>query len=266
MPPEAMTDSGEIPAAPPAPTAPNAPTGGDHLFPPTRWSRVRRYAEGTLSGGARQALEELCRDYWFPLYAYTRRLGSGVEDAQDLVQGFFESVIEKKLFRIADPEKGRLRSFLLKCFRNFCSSRIHEGTGRNRRRAIFVDWEQAEQALSKAGDDRATPEEAYDQQWAVQMLSLSVAELQREFEAAGRGELFARLRPFLSLDAPEGSTAAVAQELGMSQATLRQAVHRLRLRYGATLRRLIADTLENPEKADVDREMEMLRLAVRDRA
>ncbi len=240
--------------------------GHPQAFPPTRWTRVRRSACGNADGAAQQALERLCQDYWYPLYAYVRRQGTREEDARDLVQGFFAHVIGTGLFGKADPQAGRLRSFLLKCFVNFCSTDYRRGQSSRRRPEsgfLTLDWEQAERSLAQLADSSATPEECYDRNWAVEMLQRALSALEAEYQEAGRGPLFAALRPFLNLEPPgPGATAAVEAQLNLSANAVRQAVHRLRTRFGRTLRGLIADTLESPTAEEVDFEMQTLRRAV----
>lgn len=241
-------------------------SGRAQAFPPTRWTRVRQYASADPDGDAKRALERLCRDYWFPLYAYARRRGSREEDAQDLVQGFFVHVIRTRLFGKADPEAGRLRSFLLKSFVNYSASE-HTRSRAMRRGGtaewVTVDWELAERSLAQLADTAATPEELYDRNWGMEMLQRTLYWLEKEYAETGRAALFEALRPFLSLDPPgPAATAAAGARLGLSAEAMRQSVHRVRTRFGKSLRGLISDTLDSPTEAEVDFEMETLRRAV----
>jgi RNA polymerase sigma factor (sigma-70 family) len=244
----------------------NDPTPpGRAAFPDTRWTRVRRCAAGDDSKAAQQALDQLCRDYWFPLYAFARRSGHGREDAQDQVQGFFEKAIDEGLFGKADPNAGRLRAFLLVSFKHFQCT-LHKrrntfkrgGAGWSR-----VNWAEAEELLESATGSATTPEEEFDRQWALRMLNRAVNILAEQYELADRSALFEELRGFLNPEAVvEAPVARMAEKFGMTKDAVRQAVTRIRQRFRATLRQLIADTLESPEQEDVDFEMETLRRAL----
>src|SRR6266516_3625260 len=106
-------------------------SGKGQWFTTTHWSVVLKAADGSAPG-AQEALEQLCRTYWYPLYAYVRRRGHSPEDAQDLTQEFFARLLEKKIFRQARPERGRFRSFLLTSFKHFLVNEWHRATARKR--------------------------------------------------------------------------------------------------------------------------------------
>ena len=242
--------------------------GSGHLqaFPQTHWTQVRQSAGAQSNRDGQQALEQLCQDYWYPLYAFARRRGSREEDARDLVQGFFAHVIRTRLFGKADPQAGRLRSFLLKCFVNF-STTDYQSSQSTRRRPqagfLSTDWEQAERNLAQLADSADTPEECYDRNWGMEMLHRALTLLEAGYQETGRGALFSALRPFLDLGPPGPAvTAAAEAQLNLSPNAMRQAVHRLRIRFGQTLRQLIADTLETPTEEEVAFEMQTLRRAV----
>ena len=233
-------------------------------FPQTRWTRVRQCAAGDDSEVAQKALELLCRDYWFPLYAFARRAGSNREDAQDLVQGFFAKAIDDRLFGKADPAAGRLRTFLLTSFKFFQgteykkSKAIKRGGGWDR-----VNWDEAEKMVSHSAGSEMSPEEVFDRQWALRMLNKALTILERQYSDSERASMFRALRPFLNPDEPgEAAIAKLAENVGITQDAARQAVHRARERFRATLRQLIGDTLDSPAEADVDSELEALRRAL----
>ncbi len=235
-------------------------------FPPTRWSKVRLCAAGDDSELARKALDSLCNDYWFPLYAFARRGGSGREDSQDLVQGFFAKAIDDGLFGKADPNAGRLRAFLLVSFKHYQSSEykktntIKRGAGWAR-----VNWEEAEKILGAASHPERTPDEEFDRQWALRMLNRAVRILERQYTNTDRGAMFRELRAFLKPDDPkEPELARLAKKFDLTPEAARQAVCRARERFRATLRQLIADTLDAPGEEDVDFEVEALRRALLD--
>jgi len=243
----------------------NGQTGGGWgTFPATRWTKVRQCAAGDDSEVARKALDSLCRDYWFPLYAFARRSGNGREDSQDLVQGFFAKAIDDKLFGKADPNAGRLRAFLLVSFKHFQNTKykrestIKRGAGWSR-----VNWDDAEQILTTTMNSDRTPDEEFDRHWALRMLNRAVRILERQYATTERGDMFQELRSFLTPDDPvEPEISRLAKKFQLTPVAARQAVCRVRERFRATLRQLIADTLDSPEEEDVDFEVETLRRAL----
>ena len=155
---------------------------GHTRFEATRWSVVLEAAQSRAPGGP-EALARLCERYWPPLYAFARHRGSGPEDAQDLVQGFFEHLIQSRALRAVDQAKGRFRSFLLASFRNFTSmERRRAGTEKRggRVQVIRMDWQDEESRIAFEPEDRLTPETLYDARWALELLG-------RATRAPGRG-------------------------------------------------------------------------------
>src|SRR6185369_739087 len=98
----------------------NSTSAGDPQFHTTHWSLVVA-AAGQEGEKPRAALEELCQAYWYPIYAFIRRRGSSAEDARDLTQAFFATLLEKGYLADADPERGRFRSFLLTAVARFAA-------------------------------------------------------------------------------------------------------------------------------------------------
>jgi RNA polymerase sigma-70 factor (ECF subfamily) len=225
-------------------------------FDPTHWSVVLAAAQSQAPGG-RQALAELCRHYWSPLYAFARQRGHPPEDAQDLVQGFFERLIGGHGLGSVDRAKGRFRSFLLASFQNYVVSEIRRarcekrGGGAER---IRLDWEDAEGRLAFEPADRLTPETLYDAQWALLLLDRATERLQQEHEAASKAEVFEALHGFLG-DEASGAGASyeeAARALHSSVAAVRTLVHRLRRRHGQLLRQEVARTVTDPAQVDAE--------------
>jgi RNA polymerase sigma factor (sigma-70 family) len=233
--------------------------GPDHgQFDKTRWSMVLE-AMQSRAPGALQALAELSRRYWPPLYSFARRRGRSPEDAEDLVQGFFEHLIDNRGLATVDRSKGRFRSFLLASFQNFMAAEIRRARADKRGgRAewIRLDWRDAEARLAFEPEDRLTPETLYDAQWALLLLHRATERLEEEQAAAGKAETFLTLKGFLGGDI--GGRAQITYEeaariLGVSVAAVTTLIHRLRQRHKQLVREEVERTLLDP--ADVDAEL-----------
>jgi len=218
-------------------------------------------------GGSPQAagaLEQLCRTYWYPLYAYVRRQGHQAQDAEDLTQEFFARFLAKEYFGRADPALGRFRSFLLACLKNFLAEqrrqakRLKRGGGQT---TISWDSQTAEERYRLEPVDPVTPEQVYDRRWALTLLETVLARLGEEQSAAGKQEIFAQLRGYLWEDALAASYGEMAAQLNMTEGAVKVAVHRLRRRLRDLLRDEVAQTVASGE--DVDEELRHLIGAIR---
>ncbi|MEX1362932.1 MAG: hypothetical protein AB1Z98_07390 [Nannocystaceae bacterium] len=230
-------------------------------FPTTRWSVVLGAAQG--SEAPRKALHELCAAYWRPLYAFARRDGLSAEDAEDLVQGFLSSLLSGSTMAAVDRERGRFRSYLLGALRHYLANeRARAATlkrgGGQAPLSLTIDRDDAEGTL-EIPDDR-TPEGAYAYVWAMEILRRTRERLGQRYADDGRAELFAALEPFL-LDGDTPRYREVAQQLSMTEANARVAVHRLRGRFGVALREEVADTV--PTAAEIDDELRAVIDAIR---
>lgn len=227
-------------------------------FATTRWSLIRAAADPTTDE-ARQALEDLCCEYWPPVYAYLRRRGYETNDAEDLVQGFFAFVLDKGVLAKTDPARGRFRSFLLAVLKNYLSHhRDHaqaqkRGGGRTR---LPIDFQQAEQRFLRTPGQDTTPEAQFERQWALTLLEHVRNALHQQACRAGKGQQFLALWPLVARQSGHDSSSEIARKLGMSEVALRVAVHRLRSRFGKTLRAEIAQTVESEH--EVQAELEQL--------
>lgn len=221
-------------------------------FATTHWSVVLEAGHGG-STGAFEALAELCRTYWYPLYAYARSTGSSPEDAQDLTQGFFEHVLRSRLVASADAAKGRFRSFLLRSFSNFKAT-AHTRAARQKRGGeqtiLSLDVAGAEAKFGRDLSDTHNPELLYERYWALAVLDEAMLQVEREFAASGRKRVFQALRPCLQGDENRVSHAAAAKELSTTEATVRVMVYRLRRRYREVLNEVVLRTVDSPTEVE----------------
>lgn len=221
-------------------------------FPATHWSLILDAGNGS-AGNGHAALEELCRTYWQPLYAFLRRKGHSSHDAQDLVQGFLARVIAREDLGNVGPEKGRFRTFLLTGLRNFTIKQaLHDkalkrGGGKP---PLSIDADEAERLC---GPDLSAenPELAFDQRWCRTVLALALQRLRAEHHARGKDELFAALSPFLD-GADPGDYDQVGQRLGLAPGTVAVSVHRLRTRLQELVRAEVSQTVASSEQADLE--------------
>lgn len=228
-------------------------------FPNTRWSLVVNVARDEPR--ATEALEILCRTYWYPLYAYVRFRGVSPHDAQDLTQGFFEQLLSGDGLARADPEKGRLRSYLLGALKNFLAYQHRkDSAGKRGGKAvrISIDEEEAEIRLRNelAADPAGTPDRLFDRRWALMMLDRVLRQLESEHRAGGREDQFRVLSVFLARNSGSMRYAEAAEQLGATEGSVKVAVHRMRKRYREILHREILATVSSPE--EVDEEIESL--------
>jgi len=224
------------------------PAGREAFFT-TRWTLVA--AAGRKSDAeARSALEELCRTYWYPLYAHVRRRGHSKEDAEDLTQAFFARLLEKNPFDGLAPELGRFRSFLLAALKNFLANEWDKSRAQKRgggSMPISLDWQDAESRYQIEPADHLSPDKLYDRAWALTLLERVMRRL--ELENSGNAS-FLRLKPCLAADKRAIDYSAVSGELGISENAVRVAAHRLRRQYRELLRAEIAETLAVPEQLE----------------
>jgi len=237
--------------------------GGHDFFATTRWTLVVAAGDPAAPQAAR-ALEDLCRTYWYPLYAFARKQGRSAHDAQDLAQGFFSYLLEKDLFASADPNLGKLRTFLLTAFTRYISrERVAAGAqkrgGGHRIESLDEEFDDGERRYKLEPADRVTPEQLYARSWALSLLKVAKSDIQSKEAAAGRAAVFKVLEPFLEQERdPSISYDSVARQLSMSQEAVRKAVSRLRERYRESVRSQIASTLRDPSDRDIDAEMKSL--------
>lgn len=223
-------------------------------FPETRWSKVLAVRASDSAGEeATTALNELCRLYWYPVYAFARRSGHSAHDAEDLTQSFFERVLSREMFAKADPEKGRLRSFLLGAFKNFASeyqrdaNRLKRGGGKS---LLPLDEVNAEELFLAEENNAFNPELQFDRTWGQLLLRQVLIALEREYERRGQRAVFERLHGCLTSAGELGDVATHARALGMTAGAVRVAVHRLRERYRRVLEMEVRQTVASHSDAE----------------
>lgn len=227
-------------------------------FVTTHWSLVLAAAAGESSAAA-NALEHLCRTYWYPLYAFCRRKGHDAEESADLTQEFLTRLLEKNFLSHADPSRGRFRTFLLTALERFLinewtrSRRQKRGGGRT---SISLDAVAAEDRYRLEPVETMTAERVYERRWAMTLLEQAMARLSDECSASGKGALFEAVKATLSGQAGDSPHDGAAARLGMTEGAVKTAVHRLRRRYGELVRAEIAQTVADP--TDVEEEIRHL--------
>ena len=217
-------------------------------FPTTRWSVVLTAADQT--DGPRRALHELCADYWPPLFAYLRRTGMSVADAEDTVQGFLATLLDGPAIAGVDRERGRFRGYLLGALRNYLSTQRKRAGALKRgggQQLVSLDGEAADREL-QVPDDR-TPEGAYAYAWAMSILSRTETRVAEYYAKKGKAPLFDALQPSL-LSGETPAYAELATALGITEGAARVAAHRVRARFGILLREEVAHTVANENAVD----------------
>ena len=217
-------------------------------FGTTQWSLVLKAGQG-----ADEALLKLCKIYWPPLYAFVRRRGHPVHEAQDLTQTFFVHILESHALRAVAPAKGRFRSFLLVSLKHFLDNEWHRSHAvRRGGRYQFISWEdlKSDDRELPGPADSMSPERVFNRRWALMLLERVMNRLRSECAAARKQEVFDKLKDYLTGDAAGKSYRELAAELQMSEGAVKVTIHRLRRRFGELIREQIARTVDSPEEID----------------
>jgi RNA polymerase sigma-70 factor (ECF subfamily) len=220
---------------------------------------VQRAAGRSNTTQSRAALEQLCRNYWQPLYAYVRRTGHSREEAEDLTQEFFARLLAQNTVARADPVRGRFRSFLLASLKHFLANEWQRAQAQKRGGGALLlplQFETAETRCAQPVAPGDTPDKAYDRQWALALLEVVLGRLRREYHDSGREELFGSLKEVLGGTRAEIPYRELGARLGLSEGAVKVAAHRLRQRYRELLREEIAHTVAGPE--EVEEELKQL--------
>jgi RNA polymerase sigma-70 factor (ECF subfamily) len=237
--------------------SPGATSSGNELrrwpaFVTTHWSVVLT-AGRSDSTRAQDALARLCQTYWYPLYAYVRRRGYSPPDAEDLTQEFFARLLRANYLGTAQREKGRFRWFLLSALNHFLANEWDRARAKKRgggNAAISLNADAAESRYKLEPADTLTAERIYERRWALTLLDQVLRTLQREYELTGKKELFDELSFCLTGERSKLPYAELAARLGLSEANVKVAVHRLRKRYRELLRAEIANTVSSREEVE----------------
>ena len=235
------------------------PHAGDPRFTTTHWSMVVAAGRDT-TGPSREALESLCKAYWQPLYFFLRQRGSTVEDAEDLIQGFFTRVLEKGIIALAERGRGKFRTLLLTSLVHYVADQ------RKRDRALkrgggqvdlSLDIESAERRYLLEPSDDLTPDKVYARRWVVVLLDRALLRLRETYAGRGQDGIFESLKGALTGEDQGVSYREIAKRLGMTEGAVKMAVHRMRERFVRCLREEIAQTVTSP--GEIDEEMQCLR-------
>lgn len=237
---------------------------GARNFRTTHWSVVLAARDDDGFGTRNTALETLCRTYWYPLYAFVRRKGYGAEDAQDLTQGFFERFVGKNYLQSVAADRGKFRSFLLASLNHFLANEWDKSQTQKRgggHEIISLDAELAEERYDREPGHDLSPEKIFERRWAQTVLENVLKRLRAEFDVAGQVKRFDTLKGFLLDERGATPFAEAAQQLGMNEAAVKSAVHRMRKRFREMFREEIENTVASP--TEVDDEIRHLILALK---
>ena len=235
---------------------------GPAMFNTTHWSVVLE-AQGE-SPAAQEALEKLCRTYWRPIYGFVRRQGTGTEDAEDLTQGFFALLLERKDLNTVRKEKGRLRSYLLTSVKHFLADESRHAMAVKRgkgQRLIPLDEIRERERVDVERSDRLTADQIYERRWALTVLEQVLTRLRDEYRSAGNVRFFDQMKKMLMDEPDRPSQAEIAGEFDMTENAVKQAFYRFRQRYQALLREEISHTVAMP--GDIEDELRHLIAVVR---
>jgi RNA polymerase sigma-70 factor (ECF subfamily) len=221
-------------------------------FHTTQWSMVLA-AGDERNPRFQQALSELCERYWYPVYAYVRRRGAGADEAQDLAQGFFSTLLERNTLAAADRERGRFRSFLLTALQYYLADQHDRSAAKKRgggRESLSLDLDGAEERYRLEADPEGTPDRLFERRWALAVLESTHHRLQEEIARSSNPDRSRRLAAYLTGDGDDTSYRDVAAELDMTESAVKVAVHRLRKRFGAMLREEVERTVNDPGETE----------------
>ena len=218
-------------------------------FEETPWSLIVR-AKKADAEDVHQALDDLCRMYWTPLYAFARTRGQSVENAQDIVQTFFETQLRRDFLKDLDPQRGHFRSYLLTSISNFMinewskSTRQKRGSGKP---ALPLDEKTGELAVSSLLNGPVTPEEAFEREWALVLIQRALDRTREYYVESGTEEVFDAMQAYISVDKERPSYADLVDQLGMSESSVKSALFRLRGRYRDAVRQEVRRVVQNPD-------------------
>ncbi len=231
---------------------------GSPVFVTTHWSVVLSARESS-SLASLDAMESLCRAYWYPLYAYVRRSGHSPSDAQDLTQEFFSRLIQPDYLKSVAPEKGRFRTFLLVALKRFLANEWDRVRAQKRGGGqvhLSLDFSTGETRYQVEPSNAGSADRVYDRRWALMLLDQTMARLRDDFARSSRADDYEKLKVYLTADRGSIDYAGLAQQLGQSEGAVRVSVHRLRKRFREIFRQIVAETVTTTE--DVEAEMRHL--------
>ena len=233
-------------------------------FATTRWSLILSAAHSeSEEQKARDALEELCRIYWRPVFVFVCRRGYSIEDAKDLTQDFFVKILEPDWLQRADVNRGRFRTLLLTSLQNSLIKAAEKTHARKRGGDLkFISWDDwmaeapSQLSMSAHALDSLPAERLFDHRWATTVVEQALRRLREECEGKDRLRLFYALSRHLTDEREEVSYAKLSATLGVAETAVKKQLHIMRQRYRSLLRDEVAHTVENP--ADVQDEIRYL--------
>ncbi len=239
---------------------PSPPNNSD--FPTTRWTLVGRVQAGT-EVDARAAMEEICRTYWYAIYAFARRYGFSPHDAEDVTQVFFQNLVSRETIQAARQEKGRLRTFMLAMLQQIISNHLRHDRAEKRGggfSVISIDEALAERLYAQEPASQENTDLFFDRAWAASVLHAAETRLREDYQKADNLEVFEQLREFLPLGDNATPYAEAAKRLSIKEATLRLQIHRMRKRYARLIEQVIAETVgdEAGQKAELTHLMSVI--------
>jgi len=242
----------------------HAGAGEPREFVTTRWSLILSATNlGSEEQKGHDALAELCRTYWQPMFSFVRARGHSIEDAQDLTQDFFVAILKNNWLQQADRNRGRFRSLLLKSLQNFLiNAAVKKNAHKRGGDADFISWDNwmaeapSQLLLPAQALDSLSPERVFDLSWATTVVEHALQRLREECESKGKLWLFQILSPHLAVERDEVSYAELSVQLGMAETAVKKQLHNMRQRYRSLLRDEVSQTVADP--ADVDDEIRYL--------
>lgn len=235
-------------------------------FVTTRWTQVAE-AAASQAPASRKALEELFETYWLPVYAFIRRSGYDANQASDLTQGFFVSVLERGLIGKADQTRGRFRTFLLVAVKGFLANEHRAANTLKRggqQQIVSIDAAKGDERIGIEPQVTMPPDREFQRQWALTVLQRAMDQLADEFARRDRSQLFQSIKSLLTGDSADSSYEKISQQLGMSENSIKVAVHRMRKRYRELIRIEVSQTVQGED--EVQDELNELLRALGDQA
>jgi RNA polymerase sigma-70 factor (ECF subfamily) len=225
---------------------------GTSRFATTHWSVILAAGDSS-SPQHREALETLCRTYWYPLYAFLRRRGHDRHQAEDYIQGFFASLLEKQGLRLANSDKGKFRSYLLGALKHFLANERDRARTQKRGgdyRVFSLDFDSGEDQYAPEPAHQLSPDKLFERSWALTVLHRAASKLEAEWSAMHKQELFQHLVIYLAPAEETVSYRDMAAKLNMSEAAVKTATYRIRKRYRELLRGEVAQTVATEEQIE----------------
>jgi RNA polymerase sigma-70 factor (ECF subfamily) len=238
--------------------------GQPRQFATTRWSLILSAVNSqSEEQKARDALEELCRIYWRPVFVFVCRRGYSIEDAKDLTQDFFVKILEPDWLHRADVNRGRFRTLLLTSLQNSLIKAAEKTRTRKRGGDLkFISWDDwmaeapSQLSISAHALDSLPAERLFDHRWAATVVEQALRRLREECEGKDRLRLFYALSRHLTDERDDVSYAKLSAALGVAETAVKKQLHIMRQRYRCLLRDEVAHTVDNP--ADVEDEIRYL--------